>query len=482
MSEIVSKINAEAQFQFNRGTAEEWAQNDIVLAEGEPALLLDGDGETLEVRYGDGKKKFSELKPPDANVDSDYNPESDNAQSGKAVAEAIKQSEDSLKSFANQTFAPVIKQNISGNPIIVNVSPIEHELKIKVKSKNLLPQPLNVTLPYTQNGVTVSEISEGVSLDGSLTGPNAFAFSLGTVTLPAGTYMLGGLIDIGTKSETSNIYLTFPDSFSGSITLTEEKTVSIQANIGHYEEKTIKVDAFVYPVVISKEYVNGYSFNEYIPYNMDFSNVSVRKYGSNLLNINTDKFYTSASTIQVLENKVRVTKTAASKWCCARWVLPVTVAELDKQRIYFQGTVSRNSGIRVCIGYSYADGTNYTNIAEKTAQDFSMYMDIDASNTTYQHISIQLYVDVSTEGAVGDYTEFSNLRVTVGQNVYTPYIEPQTAQSDKEGVVSGLTSLSPNIILVTDNPDVTLECEYNADTKMYIDNKFAELSAAILNL
>lgn len=40
------------------------------------------------------------------------------------------------------------------------------------------------------------------------------------------------------------------------------------------------------------------------------------------------------------------------------------------------------------------------------------------------------------------------------------------------GIVSGVTSLSPNMTLLTDTEGVVIECEYNSDTKTYLENCF----------
>jgi len=92
-----SKFNATAEviLQLNRNTEDGWAENDMVLEEGEPALLLDTESKTpIGIKYGDGKTKWSELPyfPFERNlpVDQEYNSESENAQSGKAVEEAVR--------------------------------------------------------------------------------------------------------------------------------------------------------------------------------------------------------------------------------------------------------------------------------------------------------------------------------------------------------------------------------------------------------
>ena len=47
----------------------------------------------------------------------------------------------------------------------------------------------------------------------------------------------------------------------------------------------------------------------------------------------------------------------------------------------------------------------------------------------------------------------------------------QTATANSDGTVDGIDSISPNMLLFSDNEQVNININYNADIKMYIDNK-----------
>ena len=72
---------------------------------------------------------------------------------------------------------------------------------------------------------------------------------------------------------------------------------------------------------------------------------------------------------------------------------------------------------------------------------------------------------------------FSNIQLEVGKAVteYEEYKGVQTVVANTDGTVEGLTSVSPNMTVLTDTEGVNIDCTYNADTKMYIDNKISEL-------
>lgn len=117
---MADKIFLNARYAFRSDTLNNWQNVDPILEKGEPAIVTDGiDGEWLKI--GDGVTPFNSLewkKGPkgeqglqgikgdkgekgepgangkdgnDAVIDQVYSPTSENAQSGKAVAEAITQ-------------------------------------------------------------------------------------------------------------------------------------------------------------------------------------------------------------------------------------------------------------------------------------------------------------------------------------------------------------------------------------------------------
>ena len=118
----------------------------------------------------------------DAVTDRAYSPTSENAQSGKAVAEALK----AERTYANNSFSGALYGSASGEAVrLTDVSPIEHEIKIKLTAesnhsdfsgvtlkrygKNLLPYPYkNTNIDYTFNGINYKVKSDGtVVLNGT---------------------------------------------------------------------------------------------------------------------------------------------------------------------------------------------------------------------------------------------------------------------------------------------------------------------------
>ena len=188
----------------------------------------------------------------DAVTDRAYSPTSENAQSGKAVAEALK----AERTYANNSFSGALRGSASGEAVrLTDVSPIEHEIKIKLTAesnhsdfssvtlkrygKNLLPYPYkNTNIDYTFNGINYKVKSDGtVVLNG--TANEQSYFILAGLVLNKGVYYLSGCPS-GGQGSTYSIYFQY-DNFSyykadyGSgvkIDINEKKNCAVAITIG----------------------------------------------------------------------------------------------------------------------------------------------------------------------------------------------------------------------------------------------------------
>lgn len=188
----------------------------------------------------------------DAVTDRAYSPTSENAQSGKAVAEALK----AERTYANNSFSGALCGSASGEAVrLTDVSPIEHEIKIKLTAesnhsdfsgvtlkrygKNLLPYPYkNTNIDYTFNGINYKVKSDGtVVLNG--TANEQSYFILAGLVLNKGVYYLSGCPS-GGEGSTYSIYFQY-DNFSyykadyGSgvkIDINEKKNCAVAITIG----------------------------------------------------------------------------------------------------------------------------------------------------------------------------------------------------------------------------------------------------------
>ena len=179
----------------------------------------------------------------------------------------------------------------------------------------------------------------------------------------------------------------------------------------------------------------------------DFSQVSVSRYGKNLIATNCVDFPTVNKTIW----EGRITGDLRISW-----------------KHNLTGYTNPSAG---CINWYFEDGTSAGGAR----------IDREAVGS-YKISGTLLKVEVVNWcGASGGSIYDIQLEAGTVQTPFEPYVEKQTATANADGTVEGLTSISPNMTLLTDTNGAVINLEYNADTKMYIDNKLAELSAAILN-
>ena len=181
----------------------------------------------------------------------------------------------------------------------------------------------------------------------------------------------------------------------------------------------------------------------------DFSSVSVKKYGKNLINGN-----------HITTNGV---------------TFPVNLSAGT-----YVISVRNSDGSATGITYGSTFSANFK----------------DANNAVVKSVSGQGKFVLTAEDAARITKLATACSVTIPDGVYRmyqlecgsiatsfePYVEPQTVTANADGTVTGLTFASPSITLMTDNSAVDISLTYNADTKKYIDNKLNKLSAAIVAL
>ncbi len=126
--------------------------------------------------------------------------------------------------------------------------------------------------------------------------------------------------------------------------------------------------------------------------------------------------------------------------------------------------------------------TNYGSQVKPNTESKVVYVTAPVpTNAFYVGFGVGVFFDGAADPQEGSTITLYNPQVEFDTTPteYQPY-DLQVASVDAEGIVQGLTSVSPVTVLLTDNSNAVINLEYNADTKTYIDNKFAELQALVL--
>lgn len=375
----------------------------------------------------------------------------------RAVGEQVKNTmpEDYSKlSNKVNNLSNALKGSASGTVVSMkDVSPIEHEMKVKASSKNLLPFPYadgGIGTVKTVNGITYTVNDDGsITTKGTSTGYADFVLSR-NVNLEAGkSYMISaGVILVYRKGESET--LNYYSNYYQPIVWKEEyrfNHIYISVVAGNTVDKTF------YP-----QLEEGTTATEYEPF-VDVEDVKLYRTGKNLALINeytlTGKESLGGKYTPILFEGYLPNKTILSFNKDFERINAAAIIQVANEK----GEILQNFGLPI-------DVTNYVTFTLNAYNEKIKIIVINYSNAT---------------------GTMSNIQLEVGQTAteYEPFVEPVVYTPNADGTVEGVTSLYPTTTLTTDTAGVLIEAEYNKDiNKAYAKQQaeIDELKAMILEL
>ena len=372
----------------------------------------------------------------------------------------------------NVLFSNALKGTASGEIIgMHDVSPIEHEMGVKVSGKNLLNSNLRLT-PRTDSGVTIQYLPEedcyllnGTSIDRS--GYLVYEDLLVNDYITLTTKVVSGTIDnpnndytvfyVGGKNDindSASNWMDIPIGYDNN--RTSPNVRKYISSTWFYFGKGITFNNYKIKIQIEK----GKIATEYKPNVPDISAVKVMKLGKNLA-------YPYSSTIS---NGITFTKEddgsvyikgKATGFISYSFAIP-------SESILRENTTYRVSVS--CSGTLPCDVSPVFAFVEDGKQKWQQTVTWN-KNCSNPLVYIQFY-----EGEEVDAHYYFQLEIGSTATEYEPYIQPTEYTPDADGVVSGVTSLYPSTTLMTDTDGATIEATYNRD----INKAFEELKNAIL--
>lgn len=379
-----------------------------------------------------------------------------------------------VKSYVNNNFANALRGSASGEAVrLTDVSPIEHEIKIKLKSKNLFnaeAEPLYLTgAEKALNGTALTFISNSVSA--------RYAYRIPTKVGRQYTVSVKSLASVppsGQSSTGSDIFLgstANPDTGDyGSITST-----SLAKTFTATSEYLFIKQYICYGTnqVGGKKTVDGLQVEEgasatsYAPYISDFSGVTLKRYGKNLLpypykNTNTDYTFNGINYKVKSDGTVVLNGTANEQ---SYFILAGLV--LNKGVYYLSGCPSGGQGSTYSIYFQYDNFSYYK-------ADYGSGVKIDINEKKNCAVAITIGKNTAVSNLIfkpmlevgSKLTDFEERRTAVA---YTPAVD---------GTVTGVTSISPDMTFLSDTDGIIINAEYNKD----LNKAFAELQQAIISL
>ncbi len=380
------------------------------------------------------------------------------------VDEEINKKKIEITKTANNTFANVLKGKVSGAVVSVDdVSPIEHNLTVKVRSKNL------IAYPYKYNTLTTGGVAYAVGEDGGVTANGTASASFYPIEGGWGNTdtFIPDWLEVGKTYTITDAILLLTNMLEGKTQLVLSGTFVMPEG---YRTYGIFINPKDGEVLENKVYYpqleEGAVATEYKPY-VKPQCASLVRCGKNLIAYPYKyKSLTTGGVTFTVDEDGSITANGIASG------------------VWFALHGGWDADTSLPIPSSFKVGKTYT------ITDGFALMFYDETKTL-----LQLYVSktfVMPEG-YSHYAVFFNPKddtVYENRRLYPQLEEGSTATSwespkeyktyipNQDGSVEGITSLSPNMTLMTDTEGVTIETEYNKDTNKVIE----ELTNAIISL
>jgi hypothetical protein len=386
--------------------------------------------EQTETLYKNTENLYVELtnKTNNWGIDNTFNPESEYAQSGKAISQ-----------YTNNTFANAITDNISGSGVSIrDISPVEHTLNVKVSSKNLIPYPFTNSTS-TIKGVTFTDNGDGTITANGIPTENAIYYFINkSFVLPKGTYTLSGL-------PSGSAYETYYIGMAASVDGTNfekgiyESGLTIEIDTVRAIYLVIKKGNAVNNLVFKPQLELGSTATPYAPYVADLSAVDLVAGGKNFAEINSIKTPTSEKPI-IFSGKITGNFVLSCDVNCECTNMGATM---------FQ--VTSEDGIIEITPYGFLNNPNG--------------YPLSGTITKIQFINYSACQDGSVDNI--------QLELGTSKTAFEPHTAPTTHPINADGTVDGVKSIYPTTTLIP-TEGVVIDAEYIVDTKKYINKKIAE--------
>lgn len=387
-------------------------------------ISLIGEYSTVRITTNEIAVKLNRSGYGDAETPA--NPTENEYQQMTAVAaDAVAEAEEARAACENaradlvgvkNLFANAIKGNLSGAVVVADdVSPVEHNPIVKVHGKNLISYPHNNTTK-TENGLTFTDNGDGsITVKGTAT-----AVTYYDLCKFSSRFFSGGHRYFNAMSNA----VTFEGYTVKDCSVQQRESGNTFCHLVITAGQT--VDKTFYPQVEI-----GTAATEYTPY-IDPATVTVKRCGKNLLSL---PYYDGQT---ITRNGVTCTVNADGS---------VSVSGTATSTVFFRLS-------QMNLGASPILAGNSNGVYALT-------------DCTYDSANHFIYCQVNN-GETVNKTFFPQVELGT---VKTSFETPKTATTHtpgEDGTVSDMTSLSPNMTILTDTEGVIVECEYIRDTNKVI--------------
>ena len=335
------------------------------------------------------------------------------------------------------------QETVSGETIgITDISPIEHNMGVKVKGKNLIPYP------YFDKTTTVGDITFTDNGDGGIT----INGTAGSTTLFFYLTDSNGKADIGDLFEDGKTYKI--SSIRDAVFVLMCKSLVDGKDKYYYGGNTFTVDKSTYKYLHLRLQVTNKTIDNVTIYPMIEEGTTATSYAPYIGDISAVKLYKGGKNL--VSNDV---------YDINNWVNPSG----NTYRYYFNlpvGTYTVSAEKKETVAYFYLQETTDDWVTAK-----STYIITDNANNR-----ITFTVEKGKQYAFYTQKQYFaliyNLQIEVGSSYtqYEPYIEPTVYDVSSSGIVDGVNSIYPSVYLYTDTSGAVIDCTYYQDGRKVKEN------------
>lgn len=397
-------------------------------------------------------------------------------------AKAVYNVTSAQKTDIAQNYANALKGKVTGNNAvrINDSSPIEHEMNVRVSSKNLIPYPYANTTK-TVNGITFTDNGDGsITINGTATAAASFSFSENMPINLSSIYTL--------SKNVPNVYLYIAyyknNSYIG------EKAVSGNNTFALVDLTSIDCDrvrcavqitagAVFNNAVLKPQLELGSTATDYVPY-VGPTSVTLSEYGKNLIDGNLYSQSVTDGGITVsysdADNTFTLNGTAErASNVRANVLIPLKNIPATLSARYVSGTLNLGSGYGLFYlgkGDTQAERINFIPTPNFTTGTIAP----TAVNLTDKQYITVVWFYTSAGGSYNNYKVKLQLEIGSEPTDIVPYKSPNTSTPSADGTVTGVNNIYPTTSLLSNKDNVVIDVEYNRD----INKAFEELQNAIL--
>lgn len=414
-------------------------------------------------------------------IDQTYSPESENAQSGIAVAEAVAIEQ----KRSDNTFANALKGNKSDTAMLLDdASPVTHEMRVKVRSKNLLNFNKD---NFVYNASSVEYLENGFVLIAN-SRRDTYAKLLNFEFKRGVQYTISFDIEIEDNNTNNNAGVLFVSTndkswYVGDVLRVPRNSINngkVKATFTTPLDKDCNVffsGTNLAPDITGRaSFANiqielGTTATAYTPYVPDLTAVKVTRYGKNLIPLPYIHLPIGTTTLNgieftvyedgsILMNGTATTSFTRYLYSNKQDLLGLRAGDIITGSKWVSDG-SQIANFNLTFNYYNIDGTMEQGVINLSSQQNL------TTTITEDYVGWGIYIYISSGKTFDNLLFKPQLELGKTATDYEPYVEPTYYTPNADGTVNGITSLYPNTTLMTDTEGVIITCEYNKDINTF---------------